>query len=271
MSSGSSWPGPRTPSGFSHGFAALLLRPFLLLTAPPTLCAHQAGAESQAGAGRGRGGWPSGRLLCLHAGHHTDTWMSRATADGRGLPGQGCPPRVGDKTLEGGVVGGRSESRLWGADRLGGAVGSGRAPGRLAPHSRSLHRVPTASRPATSPSPCSRRSMAFGRCPQPSPQPLPRLPSTRRSPTRASQTACRRPAVHLLGSIGWWKAACRRASPGASPLTGEPGTGSPLRRRAALPAAPPPPRLPHCEPGAMCPGPGRGSVMGPPGRPWRCW
>lgn len=106
VSGGSSWPGLRAPSGFSHGFAALLLRPFLLLTAPPTLCAHQAGAESQAGAGRGRGGWPSGRLLCLHAGHHTDTWMSRATADGRGLPGQGCPPRAGDKTLEGGVVGG---------------------------------------------------------------------------------------------------------------------------------------------------------------------
>lgn len=78
VSGGSSWPGPHAPSGFSHSFAALLLRPFLLLTAPPppTLCAHRAGAESQAGTGRGRGrgGRPSGRLLCLHPGRHLDTW-----------------------------------------------------------------------------------------------------------------------------------------------------------------------------------------------------
>lgn len=40
----------------------------------------------------------------------TDTWMSRAVADGRGLPGQGCPPRAGDETLEGGVDRGRQKA-----------------------------------------------------------------------------------------------------------------------------------------------------------------
>uniref|UniRef100_A0A4W2FEF4 E3 ubiquitin-protein ligase n=1 Tax=Bos indicus x Bos taurus TaxID=30522 RepID=A0A4W2FEF4_BOBOX len=92
-------------------------------------------------------------------------------------------------------------------------------------------RAPTASRPATSPSPCLRHSTAFGRCPRPSPQPSPRLPSMRRSHTRASQMACRRPAVHLPGSIGWWKAACRRASPGTSPPTAPSGPRRPPSTR----------------------------------------
>ena len=48
--------------------------------------------------------------------------------------GRGAPPRARDETLEGRVDGGWSESRLWGADLLRGAVGSGRAPGWLAPH-----------------------------------------------------------------------------------------------------------------------------------------
>ena len=71
--------------------------------------------------------------------------------------------------------------------------------------------------PATSPSPCWRRSTAFG----PSPQPSHQTPSMRRSPTQASRMACPRPVVHLLGSIESWKAATRRASRGADPLTGE--------------------------------------------------
>lgn len=112
VSGGSSWPGPHAPSGFSRGFAAFLLRPFLLLTArPPSTphsLRHRVGAESQAGAGRGRGrgrgGWlmamagAGGLLGVFSASILGATWtlgMSRAAADGRGLPGQGCPPEGG--------------------------------------------------------------------------------------------------------------------------------------------------------------------------------
>lgn len=93
VSGGSSWPGPHTPSGFSRGFAALLLRPFLLLTLPPpTLCAT--GREQKARQGLAEAG--AGSLLGVFSASILGaTWtlgMSRATADGRGLPGQGCPP-----------------------------------------------------------------------------------------------------------------------------------------------------------------------------------
>lgn len=116
----------------------------------------------------------------------------------------------------------------------------------------SLRRVPTASRPAMSPSPCSRHSMAFGRCPRLAPRPSPRLPSMRRSPTRASRTACHRPAAHLPGSIGGWKAACRRANPGASPPTGEPGAGSPLQQACGPASFTSPPRpAPTSRPGPL--------------------
>ena len=109
----------------------------------------------------------------------------------------------------------------------------------------SLRRVPTASRPATSPSPCSRHSMAFGRCPRLDPRPSPRLPSMRRSPTQASRTACHKPAVHLPGLIGWWKAACRRANPGASPPTGEPSWQPPAAGVQACQLHLPTPPIPH--------------------------
>lgn len=85
------------------------------------------------------------------------------------------------------------------------------------------HRALTASPLAMSPSPYLRRSMAFGPSPRPSLQP----PFMKRSPTQASQMACPRPVVHLRGWIESWKAATRRASQGANPLTGEAGAGIP--------------------------------------------
>ena len=83
VSGGSSWPGPHTPSGFSCGFAALLLRPFLLLTAPhPTL--RVTGREQKARQGLAEAG--VGSLLGVFSASILGaTWtlgMSRAAADG---------------------------------------------------------------------------------------------------------------------------------------------------------------------------------------------
>ena len=82
VSGGSSWPGPHTPSGFSCGFAALLLRPFLLLTAPhPTL--RVTGREQKARQGLAEAG--VGSLLGVFSASILGaTWtlgMSRAAAD----------------------------------------------------------------------------------------------------------------------------------------------------------------------------------------------
>lgn len=79
-------------------------------------------------------------------------------------------------------------------------------------------RARTASHLATSPSPCSRHSMAFVLCPRPSLQPH----FMKKSPTLVSQMASPRPAVLWLGWSGSWRAATR-ASPGASLQTGEAG------------------------------------------------
>lgn len=131
-----------------------------------------------------------------------------------------------------GEAGRWSESRFWGGEYPGpqaqrlGLCGRGQWAGSPASPALTCScpcRALTASRLATSPSPCSRHSTAFG----PPPPPFLRRPFMKRSPTRVSQMACLRPVVHLLGLIGSWTAATRRASHGANPPTGEAGTRAP--------------------------------------------
>lgn len=151
--------------------------------------------------------------------------------------GRGWPSPVPSRPLSWALTGARGRPGLHAAADGRGCLGQGADEGACVPrrqrgqevvrpsgrpgHEALTHpcprRAPTASRPATSPSPCSRRSTASGPCPRPSPRP----PFMKRSPTRASQTASPRPPVRLLRWIGSWKAATTRASPGASPPTGE--------------------------------------------------
>lgn len=139
-------------------------------------------------------------------------------------PEPSAPPR---EPLEGGADRRWSASRFWGEEPpWGQAQGSGQWTG--SPASPCLTRsypcrARTASHLAMSPSPCSRRSMAFGPFPQPSLQP----PFMKRSPIRASLMACPRLVAHLLALIGSWKAATRKASRGPNPPTGEAGARIP--------------------------------------------